>query len=439
MPGCGRRRWSEPFALGRVMRDDQQMLYRLGAALAIGLLIGVERGWHEREAREGARIAGVRTYGLIGLLGGGAALLAEAFGALAFGLAFVGLAGLLAAVYVENLRRGRADVGITSLVAALLTFVLGALAAMGEVVIAAASAVVATLLLGYKPQLHRWVNALEGAELRAGIQLLLISVVLLPILPNRGFGPWAALNPYAIWWMVVLIAGLSFVGYVAVKIGGAARGTLFTGLAGGLASSTAVTLHFSRLAAREPALAPVLATGVLLACGTMFPRMLLVASLLNRALFEPLVVPAAAMALCAYAPALVYLRRQSRMHAYEASPLKNPLELKTALAFGALLALVMLLGEALRSLAGDSGVLALAAASGVADVDAITLSLARMSGEDLGLATAAVGVVVAGAVNSLVKGAMAGVIGGRALGLRVGLPLLAGACAGLAAAWLWIG
>jgi uncharacterized membrane protein (DUF4010 family) len=164
-----------------------------------------------------------------------------------------------------------------------------------------------------------------------------------------------------------------------------------------------------------------------------------VASLLNRALFEPLVVPAAAMALCAYAPALVYLRRQSRMHAYEASPLKNPLELKTALAFGALLALVMLLGEALRSLAGDAGVLALAAASGVADVDAITLSLARMSGEDLGLATAAVGVVVAGAVNSLVKGAMAGVIGGRALGLRVGLPLLAGACAGLAAAWLWIG
>jgi uncharacterized membrane protein (DUF4010 family) len=421
------------------MSDDQQLLYRLGAALAIGLLIGVERGWHERDVKEGARIAGVRTYGLFGLLGGGAALLARAYGALAIGLAFVGLAAVLAAVYVENLRRGRADVGITSLVAALLTFVLGALAASGEVVIAAACAVLTTLLLGYKPQLHRWVNALEGEELRAGIKLLLMSVVLLPILPNRGFGPWAALNPYAIWWMVVLIAAISFVGYFAVKIGGTARGAVFTGLAGGLASSTALTLHFSRLAARDAALAPVLATGVLLACGTMFPRMLLVASLLNPALFEPLVVPAAAMALCVYAPALVALRRQSRVQFYEASPLRNPLELKTALGFGALLALVMLLGKALQNLSGEAGVLVLAAASGVADVDAITLSLARMSGEDLGLSAAATGVVIAGTVNSLVKGALAGVIGGRGIGLRVGLPLLAAAGTGLAAAWLWIG
>jgi len=421
------------------MSEEQQILYRLGAALAIGLLIGVERGWHEREAKEGARIAGVRTYGLVGLLGGGLALIAEKFGALVMGLAFIGLAGLLAAVYVENLRRGRSDVGITSLVAALLTFALGALAAMGEVVTAAACAVLTTLLLGYKPQLHRWVNALEGEELRAGIKLLLISVVLLPILPNRGFGPWQALNPYAIWWMVVLIAGISFLGYFAVKIGGAARGTVFTGLAGGLASSTAVTLHFSRIAARDPALAPVLATGVLLACGTMFPRMLLVASLLNRDLFQPLLVPAAVMALCVYAPALVFLRRQARAQSYEASPLRNPLELKTALGFGALLALVMFLGKALRNFSGDAGVLVLAAASGIADVDAITLSLARMSGEDLGLTIAAVGVVIAGAVNSLVKGAMAAVIGGRRMGLRVALPLAAAAGAGLAAAWLWTG
>jgi len=421
------------------MSEEQQILYRLGAALAIGLLIGVERGWHEREAKEGARIAGVRTYGLIGLLGGGMALIAEKFGALVMGLAFIGLTGLLAAVYVENLRRGRSDVGITSLVAALLTFALGALAAMGEVVIAAACAVLSTLLLGYKPQLHRWVNALEGEELRAGIQLLLISVVLLPILPNRGFGPWEALNPYAIWWMVVLIAGLSFVGYFAVKIGGAARGTVFTGLAGGLASSTAVTLHFSRLAARDPALAPVLATGTLLACGTMLPRMLLVASLVNRELFHALLVPAAVMAVCVYAPALVSLRAQARTQTYHASPLKNPLELKTALGFGALLAAVMLLGKALQHFAGDAGVLVLAAASGVADVDAITLSLARMSGEDLGLTTAAAGVVIAGAVNSLVKGAIAGAIGGRDMGLRVALPLAVAAGAGLAAAWLWIG
>jgi len=166
------------------MNEAQQAFYYLSVALAIGLLIGIERGWEEREAEEGERVAGVRTYGLIGLLGGGSALLAEHIGTLAMGLAFVGLAGALTAVYVVNLNRGD-EAGITSLVTGLLTFVLGALAALGEVAIAAASAVVTTLLLSYKPLLHRWVSALEVKELRAGIKLLLISVVLLPILQNE--------------------------------------------------------------------------------------------------------------------------------------------------------------------------------------------------------------------------------------------------------------
>ena len=179
------------------MTQSQQALYFLGVALAIGLLVGVERGWKGREAREGERVAGVRTYGLIALLGGGSALLLEHVGALAMGLVFVGLAGALTTAYVVNLHR-RDDVGITSLVAALLTFVLGALAGTGEVVVAAATAVVATLLLSYKPVLHRWVGVLEAKELRACIKLLLISVVLLPILPDRGYGPWSALNPFAL-------------------------------------------------------------------------------------------------------------------------------------------------------------------------------------------------------------------------------------------------
>jgi len=190
------------------MEDEQQTFLRLSVALAIGLLIGVERGWKEREAREGERVAGVRTYGLIGLLGGGMALVAERLGPLPLALAFVALAGVLTAAYAINVERDD-DAGITSLVAGLLTFVFGALAALGQVAVAAASAVVTTLLLGFKPVLHRWVSALEGKELRAGLKLLLISVVLLPILPDRGYGPWHALNPYQIWWMVVLIAAIS--------------------------------------------------------------------------------------------------------------------------------------------------------------------------------------------------------------------------------------
>ena len=421
------------------MSDEQQTFYYLSVALAVGLLIGVERGWKSRKAPEGERVAGVRTYGLIGLLGGVSALLGQHMGPLLLGLMFVGLAGALTAVYVVIHRDDDTDVGITSLVASLLTFVFGALAGFGEVAVAGAAAVITTLLLGYKPVLHRWVSALEAGELRAGLKLLLISVVLLPVLPNQGYGPWQALNPYEIWWMVVLIAAISFVGYFAIKIGGARKGAVFTGLFGGLASSTALTLHFSRVSRGDAATAPMLATGILLACGTMFPRMFLIAGIVNLQLLRPLLLPALIMALLVYAPALFYWWSLKRRKSDAAAPLSNPLELKTAISFGALLALVMLLGRALQAWLGEAGVLMLATASGIADVDAITLSLARMSQDELAVRVAVLGIIVAAAVNTVVKGGMATVIGGRHVGLRVGLPLLASAVLGLLAAWFLIG
>ncbi|MBV1921852.1 MAG: MgtC/SapB family protein, partial [Pseudomonadales bacterium] len=167
------------------MNEELQSFYFLGVALVIGLLIGVERGWKEREAKDGERIAGIRTYALIGLLGGGTALLTQSAGGLVIGLAYVAIAGALTTVYVVNLRRGDEDVGITSLITGLVTFMLGALAGLGEVVVAAAFGVVTTLLLSHKPTLHRWVGTLKGKELRAGIKLLLITVALLPILPDK--------------------------------------------------------------------------------------------------------------------------------------------------------------------------------------------------------------------------------------------------------------
>lgn len=420
------------------MNAEQLVYYHLAAALAIGLLIGLERGWKERETDEGERIAGVRTYGLIGLLGGGTALLAQAHGPLVIGLAFVALAGVLATVYTLSLKRGSDDIGITSLVAGLLTFVLGALAGQGEPAVAAASAVVTTLILGYKPVLHRWVGALKGMELRAILKLLLISVVLLPVLPNRGFGPWQALNPYEIWWLVVMVAAISFVGYFAVKIGGTRKGTVFTGLFGGLSSSTALTLHFSRMVrGGDAALDGMLATGILLACGTMFPRMVLIASVLNPALVRPLLLPSLVMCCVVYLPAAWYWHFGGRQRSQAMTALKNPLELRTALGFGVLLTLIMLLGKALQRWFGDTGVLALSAASGLADVDAITLSLARLTQDDLTLRVAVLGIVIAAAVNNLTKAGMATLIGGRALAYRVGVPLLLSALGGMATAW-WL-
>jgi uncharacterized membrane protein (DUF4010 family) len=418
------------------MNTEQQIFYHLSVALAIGLLVGVERGWEGREAREGQRVAGVRTYGLIGLLGGCSALLAAPLGAITIGLIFAGLAGTLTVAYLTNLHTER-DVGITSLIAALLVYVLGLLAGLGQVAEAVAAAVVTALLLQYKPVLHRWVNALEGSELRAGIKLLLISAVVLPLLPHQGYGPWQALNPYEMWWMVVLVAAISFVGYFALKLGGARKGAVFTGLFSGLVSSTALTLHFSRLTRREPLVAPTMATGILLACGTMLPRMLLVASLINPQLLPLLLIPAGIMATLVYVPALFYWWTLAVRHDDPPVPLQNPLELKTAISFGILLAVIMLLGKALQEWVGAAGVLLLATASGVADVDAITLSLSRLSLGNLGLPTAALGIVLAAAVNSLVKAGIASLVGGKAMGLRVGIPLLSSAAGGVSAAW-WL-
>ncbi|MCX4186554.1 MgtC/SapB family protein [Methylophaga sp. OBS4] len=416
------------------MTVEVDTLYYLLVALAIGLLIGVERGWQERESREGQRIAGVRTYGLIGLLGGVLALLSEQFGELILGLGFIGVATLIGMIFLAK-QRQQGEWGITSLIAALLVYVLAALAATGEVLVASSTAVVAVLLLSYKPLLHGWISHLQAEELRAGIKLLLISVVLLPVLPDEAFGPGQVLNPYRIWWMVVLIATISFVGYFAIKIGGARRGILFTGLFGGLASSTAVTLHLSRLGKYHPDALPVVASGILIACGTMFIRLLMIVGLLEPSLLKGLWIPVALMAVITYLPLLAYHRDGMPASLGTSSTLKNPLELKTALTFGAILASVMILSVFLRQAFGDAGLITLAAVSGIADVDAIVLSLVGMASDDLSPRLFVLGCVVAAAMNNLLKAGMAFIIGGHALGLKVAPPLILSFVIGLLVAW----
>ncbi len=409
-------------------------LFPLAVSLALGLLVGVERGWREREAEEGSRVAGVRTYGLIGLLGGVSGLLGRGFGLPVPGFAFLGLAAALTAAHVIEARR-TGDLGITSLTAGLVTFALGALATLGRVPEAAAAAVVTVLLLGAKPTLHRWLRSLSGEELRAAFRLLLVSVVMLPVLPDRGMGPWEALNPREIWWMVVLISGISFVGYFAMKMGGARRGAMLTALLAGLTSSTALTLHFARLARRQPGSERVLGPGILLACGTMFPRMVVVATVIDWRVGQALALPALVMAGVVWAGALVGWLRAERTPLDTGTLLGNPLELRAAVGFGALLAVIMLAARGLQAALGDAGVLLLAAASGIADVDAITLALTRMGGEGIPVSLAILGIVAAAAVNTGVKAVLAWTLGGRTLGLRTSLPLVGGALAGLALAW----
>ncbi len=405
----------------------------LGTALALGLLVGIERGWSLREQPAGARVAGVRTFGLIGLLGGVAAMLSRSFDSPAIlGGAFVGFAILLTAGYVASAERPT-SLGITTEMAALLTFAFGALAVAGHALVAAASTVAVLVLLSTKDRLHRWVDRLREKEIGAAITLLLLSVVLLPLLPSEPVDPWGAVAPRAVLWMVILVAGLSFVGYIAVRAIGPRSGLLTTGLLGGLASSTAVTLSFSRMARVEPSHARVLAAGVVAAGAVMPLRVLAVATMLNREMASRLALPAGAMTVGAGIACVWLLRRQEATSPVAAPLIENPLELGTALKLAGILVTILLLVGVLRERAGDWGVYAIAVVSGSVDVDAITMSLSKMAADGGSLDVATRGIALAVGANTLFKTGLAfsvgGATAGRPVALGLGLSLALGAVA----------
>lgn len=414
---------------------SNQTILNLAVALLLGAIIGLERGWDAREQKAGERIAGIRTFALIGLLGGISGVLAREITEWAFPVLLICVVAMGIVAYSERLEHIR-NFSITGMVGMVLTFCFGTIAVVVDPVMATAAAVVTAIILDNKEEIHGWVNKLKAHELDAALKLLLISVVMLPLLPDEAMGPGGVLNPREIWWMVVMIASISFVGYFAIRVAGTRRGILFTSLFAGLSSSTALTLHFARQSARTPELSPQFASGILIACGTMFPRILVYCFVINRDLLPLLIWPVVLMTGLLYGPALLIWRRNSeKLKVSQPTLNQNPLDLTSALVFGLLLTAILLLGEFLKNWLGDAGIYLLAASSGVADVDAITLSLTRMSNDSLAMGTAVVGIVLAAAVNNLVKSGMAWGIGNRRMGLLVGGPMVVSLVAGLAVAW----
>ncbi|PPI81469.1 MgtC/SapB family protein [Marinobacter flavimaris] len=413
-----------------------QTTLNLAVALLLGAIIGLERGWDAREQKSGERIAGIRTFALVGLLGGISAVLAQEITEWAFPVLLVSVVAMAIVAYSERLEHIR-NFSITGMVGMVLTFCFGAVAVAVDPVIATAAAVVTAIILDNKQEIHGWVNKLKEHELDAALKLLLISVVMLPLLPNEKMGPGGVLNPREIWWMVVMIASISFVGYFAIRVAGTRKGILFTSLFAGLSSSTALTLHFARQASKTPQLNAQFATGILIACGTMFPRILVYCLVINPDLLPSLIWPVLVMTALLYGPALFIWRKNDReLQVSQPTLNQNPLDLTSALVFGVLLTAILLLGEFLGNWLGDAGIYVLAATSGIADVDAITLSLTRMSNNNLATSTAVIGIVIAAATNNLVKSALAGFIGNRQTGLLVGIPMVLSLGAGLLVAWL---
>jgi uncharacterized membrane protein (DUF4010 family) len=419
--------------------DTFEFIERLAVALAIGLIIGIERGWKQREEQEGERAAGLRTLALAGLLGGVWGALARALGdrgIVALGLAFAVFTAGIVLFRLREIEHAK-SYGATTAVAAMLAFSLGAFA-MVDTVAAAAAGVATAMLLALKAVLHAWLKRLTWEELRASLVLLAMSFILLPILPNREMGPLGALNPHEIWLMTITIAAISFAGYVAIRVAGAERGVVLSGLAGGLVSSTAVTLTMAKLARDYPERQRLCAAASLLSSAVMALRVIAVAGVFNFALVPWLLPPLASAVLAQVFFAGILLRWGLNKDKTMAEPLQltNPFDLGVVLGFGAILTVVMMLAKALTLWTGTMTVMALAAVSGIADVDAITLSMTRLGRADLAVETAALAILLALAVNSVSKAVLAIVTGGRTFGAMLVAGTAIAIAAGLGTLWL---
>jgi uncharacterized membrane protein (DUF4010 family) len=393
----------------------------LMAALAIGLLIGLERGWHERKVQDGGRVAGLRTFALTGLLGGVLGHLLPVFGPWPLVGAEVGLALLLTASY-SRVAEQSGNLSATTAVAMLLTLALGAFAAHGNVALALAAAVVAAVLLNLKPTLHSWLRLIQSSELSASLQLLVLSVVVLPYLPDAGMGPYEALNPYKLWWAVILIAALSLTGHFAMRLSGPLRGILWTGLLGGLASSTAATLALGRFAREQPSMGRACASGMLAACGVMFLRMAVLLGVISPSALATLGSASVLAGLCLLGMALWQWHGQQHASDAQAQTVQamSPFNLGTALAFGAYLAAMAVLVPAAKAWLGTLGIYVLSAVSGLADVDAMVISLGDMHHVG-GLPTFATGVALGFATLANIAAKVA--IAWSTAGHRVGLTM----------------
>ena len=432
------------------MWQDYEPFISIGVALAAGLLIGFEREQSQSpDAGQIGFLGGARTYPLFALVGALSVLLGHGTWSFFPLLSFLGMLGLVTISYADDVRKER-DRGLTTEASLLLTFLLGALGATRtlilpesrRVIFVLGIAVVVTLLLSSKPRLKDLVRHVSSDDLYATLKFLIIAVLILPLLPNATFGPLNVLNPFNIGLMVALIAGVSFVGYVAIRMLGPGRGLAVTALIGGLISSTAVTLASAGRAKQDQDLAPAAALAIVLASTIMSARVLFEVAVVYRPLVAPLLPPIGAMFAVGMAASLLlyrHSRKQSGALSSSEVTFQNPFELGSAVKSGLLFALVLLGAKAAQNYAGTKGIYVAALFAGTTDVDAITLSTANLARGGLATQIAVTTIVIGVTANTIVKGSMAVIVGGGRLVRPVigafAAILIAGAL-GVALSWM---
>lgn len=393
----------------------KDLLLRLAITTGIGFLIGLEREFSKQIEEKGDLFAGVRTYPLFAVFGYLSAFLSLQYGPWLFGIALFCLVGLVTISYILSVKQG-GGIGGTSEMSIIITFMLGALVFSGYILMALIITVIIMLLLTFKPTLHSFVKGLTHQEVRAFIQFIIISALVIPFLPDESFGPYDTWNLRDIWKMVILVSAISLAGYLLSKMLGN-RGTILTGIVGGLASSTAVALSLSRQSKQNNSVPPAyFAIGIIAASTIMFPRVLLEVYALNRELFAYLWAPIALITGAGLITAWLLFRahRNSGDHKGEMK-LNNPLNFSTAIKFALIYAGILWLVKFSNEQFGASGTYIASVISGLTDVDAITISMAKMarSSEDHNMAANAI--LLAALSNTIVKFAIALTLGAAPL------------------------
>lgn len=412
------------------MPPTAELFKELGLSLLLGLLVGLQR---ERTA---PGVPGMRTFPLISVLGSVAAILSFPLGGWIVAAGLLALAAIIVCSGRKRPTEGHEPPGTTTDLAVLVMYGVGALLVLGPIPVALAVGGGVAVLLQFKGELHGIAARLGNEDLRAIMQFVLITCIILPVLPNQTYGPLAVLNPFEAWLIVVLIVGLSLVGYLAYKFFGADAGVLVSGILGGVVSSTATTVGSARQARDDQMAVRAVAVVILIASTIAFARVLLAVAVVSWTLFVAALIPVGIMAVLMLVPTMLLWVRVRRQHA-PVPPPSNPTQLKSAIVFGLMYALVLWGLAAAKTYVGTQGLTTVAALSGLTDMDAITLSAARMTQNDPTFVDQAWRLIVVAAVaNFLSKAVLAGILGGRRLLAYLG-PLFLLPMAGGVALVLW--
>jgi uncharacterized membrane protein (DUF4010 family) len=417
----------ETTSLDPMNGEVETLLSRVALACGIGLLIGLERGWRRRDALPGSRTAGVRTFAITGLLGGIVGALARGSGtdlsvagSLLIGIGFAAFAAVFTQ-FERDENKAAKTFSATTAVAGLLTFMLGVFAVLGDVRVAAAAAVAATGVLIVREDLHEWVRKITLPEFQSVLLLLAMTLIALPILPDRSIGPWGGVNPREIWIIAIVLASVSFAGFIAIRALGERRGVLLAGAIGGLVSSTAVMFANARVAAAGHGTPRVLAAGTALATAVSFVRVAAIVAVLNPALLESVGPPLFGAAIAAVIFAAVAIRsRCAAATASSPTEFRNPFGFFSVVVMAASMGLVMLVGRILSERYGASGATVTAVITGLFDVDAMTVSMSRLAPRVLDFENAALAILAGVASATLGKVAIGAIIGRGRFALAIG-------------------